>query len=144
MIRNWKIKKNKPKESFPLMLNAEILYESQTLLELVQKDHFSVEHRNLKSQTPLSKRSKIIPLALILVNNLIKVSGRIWHSNMPDQQKQTILPAAHHITLLIVTHFHEKYHHCGRDQTLASIREEFWIINGKSVVKCILDNCLLC
>ena len=51
MIRNWKIKKNKPKESFPLMLNAEILYESQNILELVQKDHFGVEHHNLKSDS---------------------------------------------------------------------------------------------
>ena len=41
-------------------------------------------------------------------------------------------------------HFHEKYHHCGRDQTLTSIKEEFWVINGKSVVNCILNNCLLC
>ena len=47
MIRNWKIKKNKPKESFSLMLNVEILYKSQNIiLELVQKDHFIVEHHN--------------------------------------------------------------------------------------------------
>ena len=70
------------------MLTAEILYESQnTIFELVQKDHFSVQHHSLKSQTPLSKRSKILPLAPILVDNLIKVSGRIQHSNIPDQQK---------------------------------------------------------
>ena len=80
MIRNWKIKKNKPKESFPLMLNTEILYESQnTILQLIQKYYFSVEHHNLMSQTPLSKRSKILTLAPILVNNLIKVRGRIRH-----------------------------------------------------------------
>ena len=47
-------KKNKPKESFLLMLNVEILYKSQnTILELIQKDHFIVEHHNLKVQTPL-------------------------------------------------------------------------------------------
>ena len=145
MIRNWKIKKNKPKESFSLMLNVEILYKSQNIiLGLVQKDHFIVEHHNLNSQTPLSKRSKILPLPQILVDNLIKVSGRIWHSNIPDQQKHhAILPAAHHVTSLNVTHFHKKYHHCGRDQTLTSITEEFWIINGKSVVRRILKHCLL-
>ena len=55
MIRNWKIKKNKPKESFLLMLNVEILNESQnSILELVQKDHFIVEHHNLKVQNPHS------------------------------------------------------------------------------------------
>ena len=137
MIRNRKIKKNKSKESFPLMLNA--------ILELVQNNHFCVEHHNLKSQTPLSKRSKTLPLAPVLVNNLIKIGRRIRHSNIPDQQKhQAILPAVHHVTSLIVTHFHKKYHHCGRNQTLASTREEFWIINGKLVLKRILDNCLLC
>ena len=100
MIKNRKIKKNKPKESFLSMLNAEILYESQnTILELVQEDHFSVEHHNLESRTPLSKRSKILPLTSILVNNLIKVGGRIRHSNILDQQKhQTILSAAHYVT----------------------------------------------
>ena len=92
MIRNWKKKKKKPKARFPLMLTAEILYESQnTILELVWKYHFSVEHCNLKSQTPSSKRSKILPSPPILVDNLIKVGGRIRHSNIPDQQKhQTV------------------------------------------------------
>ena len=34
------------------MLIAGILYESQnTVLELVKKNHFSVEHHNLKSHT---------------------------------------------------------------------------------------------
>ena len=128
------------------MLKAEILHESQnTILELVQKDHFIVENHNLKSEASLSKRSKNLPLALIFDNNLIKVGGHIQHSNIPDQQKhETILPPAHHVTSLIVTQFHEKCHYCGRDQTLASIREEFWIINGKSVVKRILDNFILC
>ena len=46
------------------MLNAEILYESQnTISELVQEEHFSVEHDNLKSQTLLSNSCKILPLA---------------------------------------------------------------------------------
>ena len=58
--------------------------------------------------------------------------------------KQFILPEAYHVSPLVVTDFHEKYHRCGRDQTLASIREEFWIINGRSVVRRILDKCLLC
>ena len=127
------------------MLNTWIMYKSQnTILWLVQKDHLVLEHHNLKSHT-LSERSIILPLALILVNNLTEVGGRIRHSNITDQEKQqTIFWAAHHFILLIVIYFQEKYHYCGRDQTLASIRERFGIINGKSVLKRILDNCQLC
>ena len=71
MIRNLKTKKQ-TNYSFPLMLNTDILYERQnTILELVQKDYFSVGHHNLKSQTPHSKSNKILPLAPILFNHLI-------------------------------------------------------------------------
>ena len=58
------------------MLNVEILYKSQnTILELIQKDHFIVEHHNLKVQTPLSKRSRILPLAptLLITLTLLKL-----------------------------------------------------------------------
>ena len=51
MIRN-RDKAKQTKESFPLMLKVEILYDS---------------HHNLKSQTPLSKHSKNLPLAPMLV-----------------------------------------------------------------------------
>ena len=36
-----------------------------------------------------------------------------------------MLPAVHHITSLAITQLHEKYHHCGQDQILVAIREEF-------------------
>ena len=68
--------------------------------------HRKVNLQNLSylkvSITPISKCSKILPLTLILVNNLIKAGGRIQHSNIPDQQKQTILPAAHQLISLII------------------------------------------
>ena len=70
----------------------------------------------------------------------------MWpHSNNFDEQKhETILPAARHVTSIIVTYFHEKKHQSGGDQTLASVREEFWKTNDKSVVRRIANNCLLC
>lgn len=99
IIRKWNTKKNKPKESVLLILNAGILYKSKnTILGLVQTDHFSEEHHNLNSGKSLSKFSNIWPLAPILVNNLVKVGGRIQHSNIQDQQKhKKHLPAAHHV-----------------------------------------------
>ena len=124
-------------ESIPLVLTREILDEArETILIVVQKETFTSEYQCLKSNSPLKIRSKLLQLSPILVNNLIKVGGRLRHSNLPQYHKhQTILPANHHVTTLIINHFHENYHHCGRDQTLAVIREQFWIINGKSIVK---------
>ena len=108
------------------------MYKSKnTILGLVQTDHFSAEHHNLNSDKSLWKFSNIWPLAPILANNLVKVGGRIQHSNIQDQQKHKVhLPAAYHVKWLIVTHFHEKSNNCGGDQTLASVMEKFWIINS--------------
>ena len=131
LTRNWKNKKDNC-ESIPLVLTREILDEArETILIVVQKETFTSEYQCLKSHSPLKIRSKLLQLSLILVNNLIKVGGHLRHSNLPQYHKhQTILPANHHVTTLIINHFHENYPHCGRDQTLAVIREQFWIING--------------
>ena len=145
LTRNWKNKKDNC-ESIPLVLTREILDEArETILIVVQKETFTSEYQCLKSNSPLKIRSKLLQLSPILVNNLIKVGGRLTHSNLPQYHKyQTILPANHHVTTLIINHFHENYHHCGRDQTLAVIREQFWIINGKSIVKKSLNKCIPC
>ena len=145
LTRNWKNKKDNC-ESIPLVLTREILDEArETILIVVQKETFTSEYQCLKSNSPLKIRSKLLQLSPILVNNLIKVGGRLRHSNLPQYHKhQTILPANHHVTTLIINHFHENYHHCGRDQTLAIIREQFWITNGKSIVKKSLNKCIPC
>ena len=49
--------------------------EIKTILEIVQKDHFEIEHHDLKPQTPLSKCNKVLPLAPILVDKVINVVG---------------------------------------------------------------------
>ena len=66
----------------------------------------------------------MLQLAPLLVNNLIKVGRRLKQLNLSENHKhQVILPANHHVTTLIVNHFHEIYNHRGSDQTLASIGE---------------------
>ena len=72
---------------------------------VVQKETFTSEYQCLKSNSPLKIRSKLLQLSPILVNNLIKVGGRLRHSNLPQYHKhQAILPANHHVTTLIINY----------------------------------------
>jgi len=41
-------------------------------------------------------------------------------------------------------YFHSKNHHCGREQLLSCIRERYWIVNGKSIIRKIIKECLYC
>jgi len=41
-------------------------------------------------------------------------------------------------------YFHCKNHHCGREQLLSCIHERYWIVNGKSIIRKIIKECLYC
>ena len=82
----------------------------------------------------------------ILDNNIIKVGGRLKNIiGIPNNLKhQIILPRHHPVTDLLILHYHKSNHHCGRDQTLALLRERYWIVKAKSIIRKVLSTCLLC
>ena len=55
-----------------------------------------------------------------------------------------ILPKRHHVSQLIVRHYHESAAHSGREQTLCELRRKFWIIGGRGLVKRTIRSCIRC
>ena len=56
-----------------------------------------------------------------------------------------ILPRRCITTNLIILYFHQRLHHAGRNATLNEIRTNgYWIINGNSLVRFVLSNCVKC
>ena len=60
----------------------------------------------------------------------ISVGGHLKQANILNQLKYYILPAKHHVTCLIIQHYHETIYQLGRDQTLSQISQSYWILNG--------------
>ena len=62
-----------------------------------------------------------------LDNYIIKVGDRLKNIiGIPNNLKrQIILPKNHPVTDLLILHYHKSNHHCGRDQTLALVREKY-------------------
>ena len=80
----------------------------------------------------LSKDSKLVLLNPIVVDNLIRVGGRIGQSHLPFEQKhQILLTKEHFLSTLLVLDKHERNCHIGREQTLSLLRESVWIIKSK-------------
>ncbi|XP_066596496.1 uncharacterized protein [Prorops nasuta] len=78
-------------------------------------------------------------------DGLICVGGRLRNANMPMSQKHSILlPARSHFTDLIIREYHERYYHAGVQTTLYSIRQRFWILDGKNQVRKIVRGCVRC
>ena len=61
-----------------------------------------------------------------------------------DEKRPMVLPKRHHVSQLIVRHYHESAAHSGREQTLCELRRMFWIIGGRGLVKSTIRSCIRC
>lgn len=71
--------------------------------------------------------------------------GRLGNSHLPEQTKHPILlHKEHHLTLLIVRECHKRVMHGGVKTTLTEIRSKYWIVQGRSFVRGVLQKCVVC
>ncbi|GFX52564.1 uncharacterized protein TNCV_4325801 [Trichonephila clavipes] len=95
--------------------------------------------------TFLSKRINTKIYLLQAAGRLFDPGGRLKHSTLSEFQKhQMMLPKAHHLTDLIIEHYHKKSLHSGLQTTLYLIRQFYWIPSGQNRVKRILNKCITC
>ena len=87
----------------------------------------------------------MLSLRPILTENLLRVGGRVTHSFLPfDSKHQTILAKKHYLSELLVKDIYIRNCHSGRELTLNLLRERFWIIHAKSLIRKVLLNCSYC
>ncbi|XP_058840964.1 uncharacterized protein LOC131696441 [Topomyia yanbarensis] len=116
------------------------------LIQLAQADAFKQEICELKSGKFLSKRSHIRALCpFIDPEGTIRVGGRLRLSEQPYITKHPILlPNFHPYARMIAKCYHLKLIHGGSRLTLASLRESYWPVNGRRLVRSVLRNCFQC
>ena len=67
------------------------------------------------------------------------------YASLPEDAKHQItLPNDHHVTNLIVRHYHFASGHSGEENVLSLQRSKFWVIRANSVVHKRLTNCFSC
>ena len=136
-----------PKNQPPLILTA--AERRQALLAItkyVQHQEFPSQIKKLKAGQSLAN-DKLKNLSLILDNEgILRVGGRLQHLNTDDVDKKfpMLLPKNHHLTKIVIYTFHTEEMHIGQQGLLAFIRQTFWPINGKQLVKRIVHSCITC
>lgn len=76
---------------------------------------------------------------------MLRCKGRIHNCSLPYSAKCPILlPRKHHFTNLVIRQSHENVNHDGVGETLAEIRDQFWIIKGRQAVKDLFSKCVTC
>jgi len=93
----------------------------------------------------VKRHSKLAKLSPILIDDVIRVRGRIRRAPIAfEAAHPMILPKSHHVSVLIVRYYHHVLGHAGREHGLSVIRQRFWILRGRVLARQILSSCVSC
>lgn len=116
-------------------------------IKKVQKEWFSEEYYDLQSKGTLqSKSSNLKSLSPYLdENGIMRVGGRLQKSLLAEETKHPIiLPRNSHLSKLIISDAHLNTLHGGLQLVISYIREAYWIIGIRNLVKQQIRTCVTC
>ncbi|XP_063619660.1 uncharacterized protein LOC134792321 [Cydia splendana] len=129
-----------------MLTYVEIQQTTGKILKLVQQEAFAEEYESLKNNKAVTKKSKLRCLdPFIGDDGLIRVGGRLHHSQLPYNQKHPIiLPHHHHVSRMLIDEAHLQTLHGGIRLTIAFLRQKYWILGLKRMTKANIRNCVRC
>lgn len=115
------------------------------LIRYIQNKYFSHEIHAIKN-------NKIFPSRAILKLNpfldekgLIRVGGRLTQAQLDfDQKHPILLPAKDRIISLLVDYYHISNLHASPGLLLALIRQKYWIVSARNLIRQRVHSCNLC
>ncbi|XP_076660879.1 uncharacterized protein LOC143364366 [Halictus rubicundus] len=111
----------------------------------LQSVAFSDEIRALIQGLPLSTKSPLRSLnAFIDSDGIIRVGGRLHHAPLPHRIKHPIVLAPHRLVTLLVEQAHFRTLHGGVQLTLLTLRQDYWLLRARSLVKQVIHRCITC
>lgn len=109
----------------------------------VQNKNFSDVFRSISSGKGSNFQRQLG--VYIGADGLLRCTGRLENADLSEGAKFPILlPRGERFTDLLIQHIHYQQLHCGVSQTLCQIRYNYWIPQGRSAVRKVLRNCLVC
>ncbi|XP_011707599.1 PREDICTED: uncharacterized protein LOC105462593 [Wasmannia auropunctata] len=114
-------------------------------LRSIQAEMFPSEKEHLSNNVPVPKSSPLLPLNPFLDSQkVIRVGGRLRNANIPDSSRHPIILKDHPLVRMIIRDIHARAIHGGPQLTLALLREKFWILRARSLVRAVLYQCVTC
>jgi hypothetical protein len=126
-----------------------------TLNDLEHAEHYALCHEQSKhfcQELDALKNNKICPNKLVLKlrpfvddKGLIRVGGRLTHSQLDFNQKHPILMSAKgRIASLLVDYYHSTNLHTGPALVLSLIRQKYWILSARNLIRQRVHKCNSC
>ena len=150
--KNWLRVKTKSVERPPPVTAdpldpSELQVAETAIVRFVQLKYFKEEVKALKSRKPIVKKSPIYILEPFLdEEEIFRVGGRLKNAPLSEKaQHPAILPKNHHVSRLVARRAHEfQSGHSGKEYVLSLIRQKFWIVGARPLIKRVLMDCVVC
>ena len=116
---------------------GDYLVRAEMILIKSAQDKFIREkdHEKFKKQFDLFKDKE----------GIWRCGGRLAKVDIPGPAKHPIfLPHDNHLTTLLVRRAHKWVLHNGVKDTLTEVRSRYWVVKGRSLVKRIVRECVIC
>ncbi|KAK3519921.1 hypothetical protein QTP70_007773 [Hemibagrus guttatus] len=117
------------------------------ILRDLQGQVYPEEIKLLSKGIQLPSRSKLHHMDDFLdQEGILKVGGRLKNVSLPTSQKHpVIIPKNHHITKMIIAHYHQQIQHQGKGLTINEIKSNgYWIPGINRAVAGYVHQCVKC
>lgn len=114
------------------------------LIRDVQSFHFAELTHQIKSKKVVSSPLKKLDL-FIDSYGIIRIGGRLSNSNLPYEAKHpALLPKHDHITHMLIDYFHRLHCHTGANVLTSLLRQKYWILSARIVIRQRVHACNPC
>ncbi|XP_058817910.1 uncharacterized protein LOC131681223 [Topomyia yanbarensis] len=134
-----------PHPVHPLTIQ-ELQHAELSLCHLAQGELFAEEISDLASGERVARSSTLKWLnPFVDPEGTVRVGGRLRNAALTDAKKHPIvLSAKHPLAVLLASFYHLKLLHAGPQLLLATLRQKFWILGGRNLVKSVFHHCYTC
>ncbi|KAI5708064.1 hypothetical protein M8J77_015657 [Diaphorina citri] len=133
-----------------LKSNVEIKKTSGTLPEphgLTVEEFRSAElmvFRLIQKESP-EEMKKMDNTVTIMEDGLLRLKSRVsFREDDHSFRFPIVLPGKHPVVRNMILAMHKEHCHAGAQTLLAIVREKFWLIGGRKVMRSILSSCVVC
>ncbi|XP_066602492.1 uncharacterized protein [Prorops nasuta] len=128
-----------------LLSASEIRDSIVAIVQVVQRTHFADELSALNHGSRIPSRSKLLSLYPVTDSQgILRIGGRLRNAEISEQMKHPIILPDCHLTAILIRQTHLDTLHGGLQLTLSTLRQKFWVVNARTLVKACVHKCITC
>ncbi|XP_036146040.1 uncharacterized protein LOC118646695 [Monomorium pharaonis] len=114
-------------------------------IKRIQSELYLNEINRLTNHQNVASKSSIVSLRPFLdQDGVVRVGDRLRHALIPFRVRHPILLFSHPLVHLIISQAHLRVLHGGTQLTMSTLRQDYWIIRARSLVRSVIHKCLIC